>query len=106
MNSKNSEKEINLNKENNHKQQIKNNKNKIKENNEIIIELEIKISNKEKGKEIYILCNKEQIIKDNKNKLKTKIFDYFNENNTKLYLNDEEIQFNYKINFNKLELIK
>ena len=71
--------------------------NKIYENekeeiNEIIIEL--KISNKEKEKEIYILCDKNPVISDYKqseyyykenniNPLK-KEFNYFNKFNTKL----------------------
>ena len=44
----------------------KNNKNIEEEKNEIIIELEIKISDEEKEKEIYILCDKNKLISDNK----------------------------------------
>ncbi len=95
--SKNSEKKINLN--------------HIKKEviNEIIIEL--KISAKEIGKKINILCDKNKLIIDN-NKKKyyykennidlPKEFNYFNKNNTKLYLNDNEIEFNYKLKFNKI----
>ena len=31
-----------------------------------------------------------------------KEFNYFNKDNTKLYLNDKEIKFNYKLKFNKI----
>ena len=44
----------------------KSNKNIEEEKNEIIIELEIKISDEEKEKEIYILCDKNKLISDNK----------------------------------------
>ena len=59
--------------------------NDVEENNEIIIELEIKILNEEK--EIYILCDKNALIENNKrniyfykeNKInQPEIFDYFN----------------------------
>ena len=82
--------------------------NEKEEVNEIIIELEI--SNDKKEKEIYILCDKNQLIKDNKrnedyykknNINPPKEFNYFNKDNTILYLNEDEIDFNYKINFNK-----
>ncbi len=84
----------------------KNNKNIEEEKNRIIIELEIKISDEEKEKEIYILCDKNSLIKFNKlnidfyksnNINPPKEFDFFNENNTKLYLNEEKIKFNYII---------
>ena len=99
---KNSDKEIILNNENYNNQQnkiIKNiSENEKEEDNEIIIELEI--SNNAKEKEINILCDIEQLIKDNKenenyykkyNIIPPKEFNYFNKNNTKLYLNDKEI---------------
>ena len=41
-------------------------KNIEEEKVEIIIELEIKISDEEKEKEIYILCDKSKLIEDNK----------------------------------------
>ena len=77
--------------------------NEKEEDNEIIIELQI--SNNEKEKEINILCDIEQLIKDNeenedyykRKKINPpKEFNYFNKNNTKLYLNDKEIEFNHK----------
>ena len=77
------------------------------EDNEIIIELEI--FNNENEKDINILCDKNQLIIDNKrnkdyykknNIIPPKNFNYFNKDNTKLYLNDKEIKFNYKININ------
>jgi len=94
-------------------------KNIEEEKVEIIIELEIKISDEEKEKEIYILCDKSKLIEDNKlneefykkNKINPpKEFDYFNKFNTKLYLNDKEMEFNYKLNFfkngiNKIKII-
>ena len=82
--------------------------NEKEEDNEIIIEL--LISNDEKEKEINILCDKEQLIKENednkdyykKNKINPpKEFNYFNKNNTKLYLNDKEIEFNHKLKCDK-----
>ena len=94
----------------NYNNQLKN----IKEE-EIIIELEIKISHELIAKEINILCDKNQLIKDkkrNENLFKKnnlnppKIFEYFNKENTKLYLNDNEIIFNYKLNFNKVGINK
>ena len=104
------EKKINLIHENQNLQN-KNNDNKIQkekiEDNEIIIELEI--FNNENEKNINILCDKNQLIIDNKrnknyykenNIIPPKIFNYFNKDNTKLYLNDKEIKFNYKININ------
>ena len=119
--SKISDEKIILNNENNNKQnQIIQNEyqNEVEEDNEIIIELEIgndkksdnydnKISN---DGEINILCDKEQLIKDikrNENYYKKnninlpKEFNYFNKNNTKLYLNNKQIEFNYKLKFNK-----
>ena len=75
--------------------------------NEIIIELEI--YNNENEKEINILCDKNQVIKDNEKRREKKEninfpkeFNYFNKNNTKLYLNDKEIEFNYKLKLNKI----
>ncbi len=56
------------------------------------------VSNDEKKKEINILCDIEKLIKDNeenegyykKNNIDPpKEFNYFNKNNTKLYLNDK-----------------
>ena len=98
-------KKIILNNENYNNQQNKiiqkEYENEKEEDNEIIIELQI--SNNEKEKEINILCDKEQLIDDNtswkefykKNNINPpKEFNYFNENNTKLYLNDKEIEFN------------
>ncbi len=79
------------------------------EKNEIIIEFEIEISNKEIKKDIYILCNKIVLIEDKKRNKDFYInnninppeeFNYFNQKNTKLYLNDNEIEFNEKLNFN------
>ena len=81
--------------------------------NEIIIEL--KISYKEKGNEIYILCDKNKLIEDNKiyedyykenNINPTKEFNYFNKDNIKLYLNDKKIEFNYKLKFNEIGTYK
>ena len=95
--SKNSEQKINVNHKNNNNQmfeiKFQNEKDEI---NEIIIEL--KISDVEKEKEIYILCNKSKLIEDNKknkdyyknnNINPPKEFNYFNKDNTKLYLNDK-----------------
>ena len=43
----------------------------------------------------------------NKNNINSpKEFNYFNKDNTKLYLDDKEIQFNYKLILIKLEYIK
>ena len=114
--SKNLEQKIIINQENNNNQQNKivqyEYENENEENDEIIIEIEI--SNKQKEKEIYILCNKNNFIEDNKsnenyyernNINPPKEFNYFNINNTKLYLNDNEIKFNYKLKFHiKLKL--
>ncbi len=70
------------------------------------------IVNDEKEKEINILCDKEQLINDikededyyKKNNINPpKEFNYFNKKNTKLYLNDKEIEFNYKLKFNEIE---
>ena len=76
------------------------------EDYENIIELEI--FNNEEGKDINILCDKNQLIEDNKNNIcyftentLPKEFNYFNNNNTKLYHNDHEIEFRYKINLNQ-----
>ena len=114
---KNSDEKIILNNDNYNNQQnqiIQNEyENEKEEDNEIIIELEI--ANNEKEKEINILCDKEQLIKDNKvnenyykknNINPPKEFNYFNKYNTKLYLDDKEIQFNYKLILIKLEYIK
>ena len=92
---KNSDKQIIQNNKNFNGQQNKNIQNEYenekKEDNEIIIELQI--SNNEEEKEINILCDKEQLIKDNKeyedyykvNKINPpKEFNYFNKNNTKI----------------------
>ena len=63
-------------------------------------------------KGINILCDKEQLIKDNKenedyykrkNINPPKEFNYFNKINTKLYLNDKEIEFNYKLKLKKIK---
>ena len=93
---------------------IKNeNVNEKEEDNEIIIELQI--FNNEIEKEINILCDKEQLIIDNEeyedyykenNINPPKEFNYFNKNNTKLYLNDKEIEFNHKLKFDKNETNK
>ena len=86
--------------------------NEKEEDNEIIIELEIKNNN---DKEINILCDKNQLIEDNKNNEKYykenniesfKIFDYFNKENTKLYLNNNEVSFKYKLKLNKIGINK
>ena len=95
--SKNSKQEINLNPNNNNKQQKKNFENKFQnekeETNEIIIELII--FNEREKNEIYILCDKKKLNEDYyKNNINTpKEFNYFNKDNTKLYLNDKEIKF-------------
>ena len=82
--------------------------NEKEEDNEIIIELEIK---KVDDEEINILCDKDKLIEENKNNEiyykknniePLKIFDYFNENNIKLYLNNNEISFKYKLNLDKI----
>ena len=128
--SKNSDEKIILNNENcnNQQNQIIQNEyeNEKEEDNEIIIELEIandekyddnndEISNDEDVKEINILCDKEKFIEDNKeyedyykenNINPPKEFNYFNKNNTKLYLNDNEIKFNYKLKFKKIKKYK
>ena len=105
------DKKIIQNKENYNNQQnkiIKNeDKNEKEKDYEIIIEIEISNNVKEKG--INILCDKEQIIDDNKryedyykknNINPPKEFNYFNKDNSKLFLNDKEIEFNYKLKFN------
>ena len=106
----------NINKENcNNKQKIFENESQIEkeEDNEIIIKLNI--YNKYKGNEIYILCDKKQLINDKKknkdyneenNINPAKEFNYFNKDNTKLFLNDKEIKFNYKLNFNEIGINK
>ena len=106
----------NINKENcNNKQKIFENESQIEkeEDNEIIIKLNI--YNKYKGNEIYILCDKKQLINDNKknkdyneenNINPAKEFNYFNKDNTKLFLNDKEIKFDYKLNFNEIGINK
>ena len=69
-------------------------------------------ANDEKEKEINILCDKEQLINDIKvsedyykkmNINPPKEFNYFNKKNTKLYLNDKEIEFNYKLKLKKIK---
>ena len=81
----------------------------------IEIILELNISDEEKNKEIYILCDKNKLIEDNKksenyykenNINPPKEFNYFNKDNTKLYLNDKDIKFNYKLKFNKIGINK
>ena len=115
--SKNSEQKINNQNYNNQQNKIIQNEceNEKEEDNEIIIELEIsnneKEKEKEKEKEINILCDKDQLIKDNKkreifNINPPKEFNYLNKDNTKLYLNDKEIEFNHKIKINKNETNK
>ena len=107
MNLKNTEKKINLIDEN-YNNKLKDNilQNEKKEENEIIIELEIKLSDKEKV--LYILCDKNKLEEDKKKNYKnsSKEFDYFNKENTLLYLNNEKIKFNYKINLNKIGINK
>ena len=112
---KNSDEKIILNNDNYNNQQnqiIQNEyQNEKEEDNEIIIELEIG-NDKKYDEEINILCDKEQLNKDNKenedyykenNINPPKEFNYFNKNNTKLYLNDKEIEFNHKLKFYKNE---
>ena len=114
---KNSMQKININNNFNSikKEKIFNNdfQNVKNEHNEIIIELVLQLSNIDE--EIYILCDKDELIKNNKinesfykenNIFPTKEFDYFNNINTKLYLNDEEISFKYKLKFNKTGINK
>ena len=109
--SKNSEQKINLNNDNNNNQQNEMFKNEFQYEKEVINEIiiELKISD-EKEKEINILCDKNKLIQDIKRKEDyykinninpPKEFNYFNKNKTKLYLNDKEIEFNYKLKFNK-----
>ena len=115
--SENSDEKLNSNKENFNNQQNKifknENEDEKEEDNEIIIELEL--SNNKKEKEINILCDKDKLIKDNKenedyykknNINPPKEFNYFNKGNTKLYLNEKEIEFDYKLKFNKIETNK
>ena len=115
--SSNIKQKINLNHENYNNQQNKIFENKSKFEKEVINEIiiELKISDKEKEKEINILCDKNILIEDNKYKevyyrknniAPPKEFNYFNKNNTKLYLNDKEIKFNYKLKFNKIRTFK
>ena len=70
------------------------------EDNEIIIELEI--FNNENEKDINILCDKNQLLIDKKgykdyykrnNINPSNEFNYFNKDNTKLFLNDNKINF-------------
>ena len=107
--SKNLEQKINNQNYNNQQNKI------IQNDNEIIIELEISNNEKEKEKEINILCDKDQLIKDNKkyenyykknNINPPKEFNYFNKDNSKLFLNDKEIEFNYKLKFNEIGIKK
>ena len=112
--SKNSEQKMNLNHENNNNQMFGNKfQNEKDEINEIIIEL--KISVKEIEKEINILCDKNKLIEDNKeyedyykenNIEPPKEFNYSNKDNSKLYLNDNEIEFNYKLKFKEIGTYK
>ena len=114
--SKNLEQKINLNNDNYNNQQVKMFENESQYEKEVINEIiiEIKVSEEEIEKEIYILCDKNKLIEDNKLKKKfnknnfnpSKEFNYFNKDNTKLYLNDKEIKFNYKIKFNKIGINK
>ena len=120
--SKNADNKIILNNENYNNQQNKiiQNENEEEEDNEIIIEIEmakdkIFVDSDEEVKEINILCDKDQLIKDNKkvvdlykenNINPPKAFNYFNKNNTKLYINEKEIEFNYKLKFHKSETNK
>ena len=103
--SKNSEPKINLNDENCDVQQNiflnDESQNEKEDNIEIIIELNI--SKYEKENEIYILSdnNFKNIHMNPPNE-----FNYFNKNNTKLYLNDKQIEFNYKIKFNEIGINK
>ena len=112
---KNSEQKIYQNHKYNNNDQMFINKFQIEkeEDNEIIIELKLSINNKEK--EIYILCDKNKLIEDNKRKEDyykenninpPKEFNYFNKDNTQLYLNDKQIKFNYKLNFNEIGTYK
>jgi len=86
-----------------------------KKENETIIELIIEVLDEDKDEEINILCDTNKLIESNRtNKYYYKeknidppiIFDYFNKNNTKLYLNDKEISFNYKIKIKKIGINK
>ena len=88
-----------------------NNKNVKEEDDEIIIELEIDRKNGDDEEEINILCDKNELIEYNNlnekyykenNTEPLKIFDYFNENNTKLYLNNNEVTFGYKLKLAKI----
>ena len=105
----NSTQKINLKCENNQQKNktIQNEKNE-EEETEIIIELNI--FNNKNEKEINILCDNNKLIENNKlnkefyeenNLNPPKEFNYFNKENTKLYLNDNEVEFNYKLIFYK-----
>ncbi len=92
----------------NQQNKIEHNKCKSEKDEEIIIELEI--SNNEKEEEINILCDKNQLIKDIKeneeyyrrnNINPPKEFNYFNNDNTQLYLNNKKIEFKDTIKFEK-----
>ena len=99
-NSKNSKQKIIINNESYNNQ-------KKEEDNEIIIELEI--SNDRNKNEISILCDKDEEYENYYKKIiinPPKEFNYFNKDNTKLYLNDKEIIFKYKLNFNKIGINK
>ena len=90
----------------------KNNNDFLRDNNddyEIIIEIEI--YNKEKENKMNILCDKNKLLADNNfneyfykayNLTSPEEFNYFNKDNTKLYLNDKEIEFDYKLKFNQI----
>ena len=115
---KNSEQKINLNNDNYNNQQNEIYKNESQYEKEVINEIiiELKISDDEEiEKEINILCDKDKLIEDNKrnkdfykenNINPPKEFNYFNKDNTKLYLNDKEIEFNYKLNLNNTKTNK
>ena len=90
--------------------------NNIQEEKKFNFELEIEIFKEGNDeKEIFILCDINKLIEDNKlnekfykkNKIiPPKEFDYFNELNTKLYLNDIKVKFNYKLKINKFGINK
>ena len=85
--------------------------NQNKEDNETIIELEIKIryENYDTEEEFYILFDqnlKKNIFSSDLKKNSLENLNYFNNNNTKLYINDKETPFNYKFIFNKIGIYK
>ena len=104
--SKKLKQKINLNNENNNNQQNKMFNNEFQNEKEVINEIIIELKISDKENEINILCDKNELIEDNKrnefyykrnNINPPKEFYFFNKDNTKLYLNDNEIEFNYKI---------